>query len=204
METVDAGQEIVYTLALRNSGDGAAKRLNARIDTPSNTVYAPGSTTVNELSLLDFAGTSPLLAPNGLTLGDVGSGAEVIVQLKIALVMILLKPGPPSEWTREARRGSYPLACMETDFAPRNRTPEVSRNCRSGHACCQAIYSIFSISATEASPRRRTSHSHTVTTCQPSALSFASFCRSRCAFRRSFDCQYSVLLRGVGIWQRGH
>ena len=45
-------------------------------------MYAPGSTTVNELSLLDFAGTSPLLAPNGLTLGDVGSGAEVIVQLQ--------------------------------------------------------------------------------------------------------------------------
>ncbi|MEA2721526.1 MAG: hypothetical protein QOJ39_3390, partial [Candidatus Eremiobacteraeota bacterium] len=91
METVDAGQEIVYTLALRNSGDGAAKRLNARIDTPSNTVYAPGSTTVNELSLLDFAGTSPLLAPNGLTLGDVGSGAEVIVQLS----MIVNTPLPP-------------------------------------------------------------------------------------------------------------
>jgi uncharacterized repeat protein (TIGR01451 family) len=91
METVDAGQEIVYTLALRNSGDGSAKRLNARIDTPSNTVYAPGSTTVNELSLLDFAGTSPLLAPNGLTLGDVGSGAEVIVQL----AMIVNTPLPP-------------------------------------------------------------------------------------------------------------
>jgi uncharacterized repeat protein (TIGR01451 family) len=91
METVDAGQEIVYTLALRNSGDGAAKRLNARIDTPSNTVYAPGSTTVNELSLLDFAGTSPLLAPNGLTLGDVGSGAEVLVQLS----MIVNTPLPP-------------------------------------------------------------------------------------------------------------
>ena len=91
METVDAGQEILYTLALRNSGDGPAKRLNARIDTPSNTVYAPGSTSVNELPLLDFAGTSPLLAPNGLTLGDVGSGAEVIVRLS----MIVNTPLPP-------------------------------------------------------------------------------------------------------------
>lgn len=92
METVDAGQEIVYTLALRNSGDGAAKRLNARIDPPSNAVYAPGSTTVNDLPLLDFAGTSPLLAPNGLTLGDVGSGAEVIVQLSV----IVNTPLPPA------------------------------------------------------------------------------------------------------------
>jgi uncharacterized repeat protein (TIGR01451 family) len=91
METVDAGQEIVYTLALRNSGDGPAKRLNARVDTPPHTVYAPGSTMVNDLPLLDFAGTSPLLAPNGLTLGDVTSGAEVVVQLS----MIVNTPLPP-------------------------------------------------------------------------------------------------------------
>jgi uncharacterized repeat protein (TIGR01451 family) len=91
METIDSGQEIVYTLALRNSGDGPAKRLNARIDTPLHTVYAPGSTMVNDLPLLDFAGTSPLLAPNGLTLGDVTSGAEVVVQLS----MIVNTPLPP-------------------------------------------------------------------------------------------------------------
>jgi uncharacterized repeat protein (TIGR01451 family) len=91
METVDSGQEIVYTLALRNSGDGPARRLNARIDTPLHTVYAPGSTMVNDLPLLDFAGTSPLLAPNGLTLGDVTSGAEVVVQLS----MIVNTPLPP-------------------------------------------------------------------------------------------------------------
>jgi uncharacterized repeat protein (TIGR01451 family) len=91
METVDSGQEVVYTLALRNSGDGPAKRLNARVDTPPHTVYAPGSTMVNDLPLLDFAGTSPLLAPNGLTLGDVTSGAEVVVQLS----MIVNTPLPP-------------------------------------------------------------------------------------------------------------
>jgi uncharacterized repeat protein (TIGR01451 family) len=91
METIDSGQEIVYTLALRNSGDGPAKRLNARIDTPLHTVYAPGSTMVNDLPLLDFAGTSPLLAANGLTLGDVTSGAEVVVQLS----MIVNTPLPP-------------------------------------------------------------------------------------------------------------
>ncbi len=57
-EAVDSGEEVVYTLALRNTGDGAAKRLNARLDLPTNAVYAPGSTTVNDLPLLDFAGTS--------------------------------------------------------------------------------------------------------------------------------------------------
>ncbi|GEM_PF-606423 len=96
METVDSGQEIVYTLALRNSGDGPAKRLNARIDPPLHTVYAPGSTMVNDLPLLDFAGTSPLLAPNGLTLGDVTSGAEVVVQLSL-IVNTPLPPGTAIE-----------------------------------------------------------------------------------------------------------
>jgi len=67
-------EDITYTLSLRNVGDGSAKRLNVRLDTPTNSVYAPGSTTVNDVGLLDFAGTSPLLAPNGLTLGDVGAG----------------------------------------------------------------------------------------------------------------------------------
>jgi uncharacterized repeat protein (TIGR01451 family) len=82
-DAVDSGEEVVYTLALRNVGDGAAKRLNARIDAPSNAMYAPGTTTVNEVPLLDFAGTSPLLAPNGLTLGDVGPGVEVIVKVGV-------------------------------------------------------------------------------------------------------------------------
>jgi uncharacterized repeat protein (TIGR01451 family) len=82
-EAVDAGEEIVYTLALRNTGDGAAKRLNARLDVPTNAVYAPGSTTVNDLPLLDFSGTSPLLVPTGLTLGDVGAGVEVIARLRV-------------------------------------------------------------------------------------------------------------------------
>jgi uncharacterized repeat protein (TIGR01451 family) len=82
-EAIDSGEEVVYTLSLRNVGDGAAKRLNARIDVPTNAVYAPGSTTVNDLPLLDFSGTSPLLVPSGLTLGDVGAGVEVIARLRM-------------------------------------------------------------------------------------------------------------------------
>ncbi|MBV9439185.1 MAG: DUF11 domain-containing protein [Candidatus Eremiobacteraeota bacterium] len=81
-ETVDAGQEIAYALALRNVGDGAARRLNIRIDSPSNTVYSPGSTSVNDVPLLDFAGTSPVLLPSGLTLAEVGAGVEVVVRLR--------------------------------------------------------------------------------------------------------------------------
>jgi uncharacterized repeat protein (TIGR01451 family) len=81
-DAIDAGASIHYTLALRNGGDGAAKRLTIRLDQPSNAVYAPGSTSINNVSLLDFVGTSPLLGSSGLALGDVGVGAEVMVHLQ--------------------------------------------------------------------------------------------------------------------------
>ncbi|HEY0393276.1 MAG TPA: hypothetical protein VGD01_02160 [Candidatus Elarobacter sp.] len=92
VEAVDAGEEVLYTLALRNTGDGVAHRINARIDAPTNSVYAPGSTTVNGVPLLDNAGTSPLLAPGGLTLGEVGSGVEMIARLAV-IVNTPLPPG---------------------------------------------------------------------------------------------------------------
>ncbi|GAC1574901.1 MAG: hypothetical protein NVS3B7_07060 [Candidatus Elarobacter sp.] len=82
-DAIDAGTELTYTLSLRNTGDGAAKRLTARVDTPGKTVYAPGSTTVNDVLLLDFAGTSPLLTGSGLTLADVGPGVEVIARFRV-------------------------------------------------------------------------------------------------------------------------
>jgi uncharacterized repeat protein (TIGR01451 family) len=82
-DAIDAGAELTYALSLRNTGDGAAKRLTARLEQPSKTVYAPGTTTVNDVPLLDFAGTSPLLTPSGLTLADVGPGVEVIARLRV-------------------------------------------------------------------------------------------------------------------------
>jgi uncharacterized repeat protein (TIGR01451 family) len=95
-EAIDAGESIHYTLALRNGGDGAAKRLIIRLDQPSNAVYAPGSTSVNGIALLDFVGTSPLLGSSGLTLGDVSVGAEVIVRLQ-AIVNAPLPAGTTIE-----------------------------------------------------------------------------------------------------------
>ncbi len=99
-ETVDAGAEVVYTLALRNTGDGTAKRLSARVDVPTNAVYAPGSTSVNDVPLLDFAGTSPLLASNGVTLGDIGAGVEVVFRFRV-IVNTPLAAGTPID-TRAA------------------------------------------------------------------------------------------------------
>jgi uncharacterized repeat protein (TIGR01451 family) len=95
-DAIDAGAAIHYTLALRNGGDGAAKRLTIRLDQPSNAVYAPGSTNINGVLLLDFVGTSPVLGSSGLTLGDVGVGAEVIVRLQ-AIVNAPLPAGTAIE-----------------------------------------------------------------------------------------------------------
>lgn len=96
LETIDAGAEISYTLALRNCGDGAAKRLTARVAALSNAVYAPGSTTVNGIALQDYGGTSPLLSEGGLALADVGSGVEVIARWRV-IVNIPLPPATPIE-----------------------------------------------------------------------------------------------------------
>lgn len=81
-DIVDAGFPLGFTLWLRNSGDGPAKRLSVRFDMPTNTTYAPGSTSVNDVALLDFAGASALFSPTGLTLADVAVGADVIVRLR--------------------------------------------------------------------------------------------------------------------------
>ncbi|MEA2785276.1 MAG: hypothetical protein QOF71_1380, partial [Candidatus Eremiobacteraeota bacterium] len=106
-DAIDAGAELTYTLSLRNSGDGAAKRLTARLEAPAKTVYAHGTTTVNDVSLLDFAGTSPLLTPSGLTLADVGPGVEVIARLRVIVNTPL-----PAGTTIEAR------ALVSWDEAP--------------------------------------------------------------------------------------
>jgi uncharacterized repeat protein (TIGR01451 family) len=97
-DAIDAGAELTYTLSLRNTGDGAAKRLTARLEAPAKTAYAHGTTTVNDVSLLDFAGTSPLLTPSGLTLADVGPGVEVIARLRVIVNTPL-----PAGTTIEAR-----------------------------------------------------------------------------------------------------
>jgi uncharacterized repeat protein (TIGR01451 family) len=95
-DTIDAGAEIAYTLSLRNCGDGAAKRLAARVAALNNAVYAPGSTTVNGIALQDYAGTSPLLSEAGLSLADVGAGVEVIARWRV-IVNIPLPPATAIE-----------------------------------------------------------------------------------------------------------
>jgi hypothetical protein len=104
---VDAGAELVYTLTLRNGGDGPAKLLTARIATLSNAVYAQSSTTVNGIALADYAGSSLLLSDAGLQLGDVGAGVDVVASWR-AIVKIPLPPGTTIESTALVRWDNAP------------------------------------------------------------------------------------------------
>jgi uncharacterized repeat protein (TIGR01451 family) len=94
--TADAGTQIAYTLTLRNSGDGSAKQLTARIAALTNAVYAQGTTTVNGIALQDHAGTSLLLNDRGLQLADVGPGVEIVASWEV-IVNMPLPPGTTIE-----------------------------------------------------------------------------------------------------------
>ena len=76
-DTIDAGTPVLYMLTLRNTGDGAARKLTVSVDRISNTSYVPGSTSINDVALLDANGESPLWAGEGLVLQDVDPGTEI-------------------------------------------------------------------------------------------------------------------------------
>jgi hypothetical protein len=90
--SVDAGGEVIYTLAMRNRGNGTARRLVAHLATLTDAVYAHASTTVNGIALQDHAGTSLLFSPEGLVLADVAAGVEAVVRWRA----IVNTPLPPS------------------------------------------------------------------------------------------------------------
>jgi uncharacterized repeat protein (TIGR01451 family) len=78
-DAVDAGAELGYTLALRNTGDGSAQRLVIKVQRPNSTAYVPCSTSVNGVALQDQNGTSLLWSEQGLALTDVAPGVEIIL-----------------------------------------------------------------------------------------------------------------------------
>jgi uncharacterized repeat protein (TIGR01451 family) len=79
-ETVDAGEALFVRLAVRNTGDGAASRVGIRAQIPVRTTYLPGSTSVNDIPLLDIDGGSVLWSKAGLSLEDVDPGVEIGVR----------------------------------------------------------------------------------------------------------------------------
>ncbi len=83
LEAVDAGDPMQYTLAVRNTGDGSAARVTIKTGIPPYTAYVPGSTSVNDVALLDMAGSSVLWSASGLVLEDVNPGVEAIVRYSV-------------------------------------------------------------------------------------------------------------------------
>jgi uncharacterized repeat protein (TIGR01451 family) len=80
VESVESGAPLYFILMLRNTGDGAARKLSVFVPKIANTVYVPGSTSVNDVPLLDVDGGSLLWHDNGLTLEDVGPGVEALIR----------------------------------------------------------------------------------------------------------------------------
>ncbi|HET7814889.1 MAG TPA: hypothetical protein VFL13_11000 [Candidatus Baltobacteraceae bacterium] len=85
-DTIKAGERVAYELHLRNSGDGAAERLLVRAVPPNLTVYIPGSTQLNGISISDDLGTSQLWSQRGLTLTDVNPEVELRVRWEMLVV----------------------------------------------------------------------------------------------------------------------
>ncbi len=80
VESVESGAPLYFILMLRNTGDGAARKLTVFVPQIPNTVYVPGSTSVNDVPLLDVDGGSLLWHNEGLALEDVGPGVEALVR----------------------------------------------------------------------------------------------------------------------------
>lgn len=80
VESVESGAPLYFILMLRNTGDGAARKLTISVKPVEHTVYVPGSTSVNDVPLLDVDGGSLLWHGEGLVLEDVGPGVEALVR----------------------------------------------------------------------------------------------------------------------------
>jgi uncharacterized repeat protein (TIGR01451 family) len=79
-DSVDAGEALYVQIVARNTGDGAAAKLTLRAALPQHTAYLPGSTTINDVPLLDADGGSVLWSKTGLVLEDVDPGVEISVR----------------------------------------------------------------------------------------------------------------------------
>jgi uncharacterized repeat protein (TIGR01451 family) len=93
-ESVNAGDRVLYEMALRNDGDGPANRLLVRVVPTNLAVYVPGSTTLNGMPIADDAGASQLWSQRGLALADVTPGIDLRVRWEM-IVMSPLAAGTP-------------------------------------------------------------------------------------------------------------
>ena len=79
-DTVETGEPLYFLIGLRNDGDGTARRVVIRTPLTANTTYSPGSTSINDVPLIDNAGGSLLWSASGLVLEDVDPGVEGFIR----------------------------------------------------------------------------------------------------------------------------
>lgn len=76
---VDAGETVEYALHVRNGGDGAARKVEIRIDSSPALIYVPNTTTVNGVPIRDVGAAAPFAGAPGIILKDVDPGIEAVV-----------------------------------------------------------------------------------------------------------------------------
>ncbi|NNM99395.1 MAG: DUF11 domain-containing protein [Candidatus Eremiobacteraeota bacterium] len=79
-ESIEAGESIDWTLRLRNSGDGTARRVEIAIEQPQTVIYVPNSTTVNGVSVRDVGTLPPFAAGRGIVFTAVEPGVEAVIR----------------------------------------------------------------------------------------------------------------------------
>ncbi|MDH2908702.1 MAG: hypothetical protein PXZ07_01130 [Candidatus Eremiobacteraeota bacterium] len=79
-ESIGAGESIDWTLRLRNSGDGTARRVEIAIEQPQIVIYVPNSTTVNGVSVRDVGTLPPFAAGRGIVFTAVEPGVEALIR----------------------------------------------------------------------------------------------------------------------------
>uniref|UniRef100_E6Q7F6 Uncharacterized protein n=1 Tax=mine drainage metagenome TaxID=410659 RepID=E6Q7F6_9ZZZZ len=79
-ESIGAGESIDWTLRLRNSGDGTARRVEIAIEQPQILLYVPNSTTVNGVPVRDIGALPPFAAGRGIVFTAVEPGVEAVIR----------------------------------------------------------------------------------------------------------------------------
>jgi len=80
------GDTLNYTLRVDNSGSATATQVRVRDQLPAGVTYQAGSTTNTcGVGSADVGGTSPVLTPGGLVIGNLAVGAECEVRFRVTV-----------------------------------------------------------------------------------------------------------------------
>ena len=102
-EAIEAGEEVEFTLHVRNSGDGPATHARVTAETLQTLIYVPNSTTVNDLPVRDIGAQSPLMHERGLVMSDVDPGVEATIRWR----EVVNNSVPSGESIRRSARIAY-------------------------------------------------------------------------------------------------